>query len=61
MNNKSDDAALLRVINTPRRGISDKTVAEIIRMARENNASVFAIIAEIYSGKLTGELIPRAI
>ena len=61
VNNKSDDAALLRVINTPRRGISDKTVAEIIRMARENNSSVFSIIAEIYSGKLTGELIPRAI
>jgi DNA helicase-2/ATP-dependent DNA helicase PcrA len=30
-------------------------------MARENNTSVFSIIAEIYSGKLTGELIPRAI
>ena len=61
VSNKSDDTALLRIINTPRRGISDRTVSEIIRLAREEGSTIFEIISLIKEEKIKTNLIPRAI
>ena len=61
VSNKSDDTALLRIINTPRRGISDRTVSEITRLAREEGSTIFEIISLIKEEKIKTNLIPRVI
>ena len=61
ISNKSDDAAILRIINTPRRGISDKTVSELVSLSKLNNICIFKIIQEICSGNINTGLTPRAL
>lgn len=53
--NRHDDAAFERVINTPTRGIGDKTLQQIRDTAREKNASLWAA-----AEKLAPDLPPRA-
>ena len=48
INNPADDISLLRVINTPKRGIGAKTISTIEEIAREKNISMFDAIT---SGK----------
>jgi len=43
--NSSDDMALKRIINTPRRGIGDTTVDTAGRIASERGCSIFGIIS----------------
>ncbi len=41
INNLKDDVSLLRIINVPRRGIGNKTVEDLIKLADSNNTSIF--------------------
>lgn len=41
LENPLDNDALLRIINTPRRGIGDKTINELVRYAESQGISVF--------------------
>ncbi|MGN1000888.1 MAG: ATP-dependent helicase [Bacilli bacterium] len=46
--NDKDDISLLRVINTPKRGIGNKTISNLINMANIENKSIYEVIS---SGK----------
>ena len=51
INNHYDDVSLLRVINSPKRGIGDKTIENITKIATEKGISLFEAID---SGKELG-------
>jgi len=57
VNNRSDDAALERIINNPPRGIGDKTLQEIRRRASQQQITMFNAVAEILA---SGDLSARA-
>lgn len=42
--NQSDDNSLLRVINTPKRGIGERTINNLIDIANKQNANIFDVI-----------------
>ena len=42
--NHNDDVSLRRIINEPRRGIGEKTIASLEKMAQINNTSMFDVI-----------------
>ena len=44
INNQKDDVSLLRIINTPRRGIGDKTIENLTELAAQNNTSLYEAI-----------------
>ncbi|MBQ8219301.1 MAG: UvrD-helicase domain-containing protein, partial [Bacilli bacterium] len=44
INNNFDDVSLLRVINTPKRGIGEKTLSNLADKANSNNCSLFEAI-----------------
>ena len=44
INNNDDDVSLLRVINTPKRGIGDKTIENLTNVATEKGISLFEAI-----------------
>ena len=44
INNHKDDVSLLRVINTPKRGIGEKTLDNITSVASDNNISIYEAI-----------------
>ncbi|MBQ2872875.1 MAG: UvrD-helicase domain-containing protein [Bacilli bacterium] len=44
INNQDDDVSLLRVINTPKRGIGDKTLENLANVANINGTSLFESI-----------------
>lgn len=44
INNHDDDVSLLRIINTPKRGIGDKTIENITNKATEKGISMFEAI-----------------
>jgi DNA helicase-2/ATP-dependent DNA helicase PcrA len=46
MANHDDDISLLRIINTPRRGVGKKTLEELNRLARDKGLSVYSAIQE---------------
>ena len=46
--NDKDDISLLRVINTPKRGIGNKTISKLVNMANIENKSIYEVIS---SGK----------
>ena len=46
INNPRDDASLLRVINTPTRGIGRRTLDELRRLARDSEVSMFDAIQQ---------------
>jgi DNA helicase-2/ATP-dependent DNA helicase PcrA len=50
--NRHDDAAFERVVNTPTRGIGDKTVSAARDYARENNASLWHAAHKVVEDKL---------
>ena len=54
--NPLDNDAILRVINTPKRGIGDKTIKELVDYAAKNSISVFDSLFELGSLPL-GETI----
>ncbi len=45
--NPDDDLALLRVINTPKRGIGDGTIARLTEYASEHQMSLFAVMQDV--------------
>ena len=59
INNHKDDVSLLRIINTPKRGIGEKTIDNLTNAAIENNTSLFEAISsgkELEFKKLIEEL-----
>jgi ATP-dependent DNA helicase UvrD/PcrA len=54
VNNPHDYAAFSRVVNTPARGIGDKTLAELERIALETNSSVWGAM----NSSIEQELLP---
>lgn len=59
INNHKDDVSLLRVINTPKRGIGEKTLDNLSNIAMENNTSIYEAISsgkELEFKKLIEEL-----
>ncbi len=52
VHNPGDPMALRRVLNVPPRGIGDKTVGELERVARERGVSLYAALAEIVDDAL---------
>ena len=48
INNICDDVSLLRIINTPKRGIGDKTIENLTNIANDENKCIFDVIS---SGK----------
>jgi DNA helicase II / ATP-dependent DNA helicase PcrA len=57
VNNPHDYAAFSRVVNTPARGIGEKTLGELERLALETNSSVWTAMGSAIEQKL---LSPRA-
>lgn len=51
--NQQDEEAFKRIINLPKRGIGDQTVAKIVVTAAENNKSIWDIVSDI-SHYITG-------
>jgi len=51
--NQQDEEAFKRIINLPKRGIGDTTIAKISVTAAENNVSIWDVVSNIqqYSGK----------
>jgi DNA helicase-2/ATP-dependent DNA helicase PcrA len=47
--NQKDEEAFKRIINQPKRGIGDTTVAKIIVTASENQMSVWDVVSDIFS------------
>lgn len=59
INNHKDDVSLLRVINTPKRGIGEKTLDNLTDIATENGTSIYEAITsgkELEFKKLIEEL-----
>jgi len=52
MENRSDDAAFERVVNTPTRGIGDRTVQAVRDHARERSLSLWGAASELINEKL---------
>jgi DNA helicase II / ATP-dependent DNA helicase PcrA len=53
--NRHDDAAFERAVNTPTRGIGDRTLDELRRRARQDGSSMWeAVLNEIATGSLAG-------
>jgi DNA helicase-2/ATP-dependent DNA helicase PcrA len=53
----SDDLALERIINTPKRGIGDSTITNIRNIAIEQNTSLFAAVEQmLLSGGFKGKM-----
>jgi DNA helicase II / ATP-dependent DNA helicase PcrA len=57
VNQPSDDLALERIINVPKRGLGDKAVAKVQMLARANNTALLTAAAQILD---TDELTPQA-
>src|SRR5690606_31400284 len=47
--NPNDEEALLRVINEPARGIGDKTLADLIQVARDRQVPLWSVIGDVDS------------
>lgn len=49
----SDDLALMRIINVPRRGLGNKTMDTIVQRARETGKTMYEVIRDekVVSGK----------
>ncbi|MDG5766398.1 UvrD-helicase domain-containing protein [Balneolales bacterium ANBcel1] len=57
--NPHDTESLLRVINEPARGVGEKSIADLIRLAAENDRSVWDVIQEVESSGIYKPAIPR--
>ncbi len=47
ISNPDDNVSLLRIINTPRRGIGSKTVEILVGASEESNTSIYSLISKI--------------
>jgi len=56
--NPDDDMNVLRIINTPRRGIGKKTVEAIVATARERNCSLYSALGALHGSAASGAVIP---
>lgn len=63
ISNPQDQEALLRIINVPRRGISDKTLDLLTQYNRKQDESLFTVLQKVSSKELSfgDELSDRAI
>ncbi|EKE21181.1 MAG: hypothetical protein ACD_7C00316G0001 [uncultured bacterium] len=61
INNLKDQEALLRIINVPRRGISNKTVEALTNHSKENQISVWNLLDKINSDNNMLNLQPKAV
>jgi len=60
IDNPDDDVNLLRIINTPRRGVGKTTLEVIVNLAREKGYSLYSAVSEIVfspQGESVGEKI----
>ncbi|MGB9691055.1 MAG: ATP-dependent helicase [Candidatus Sumerlaeaceae bacterium] len=51
--NPHNTLSLLRIVNTPKRGLGDKTIEKLLRAARERNISLFAAMEQAAQGNIT--------
>jgi DNA helicase-2/ATP-dependent DNA helicase PcrA len=58
--NPDDDVSLMRVINVPTRGIGQRTLDELTRVARDHDVSMFAAIGMIAQARDQGQSGPFA-
>ena len=66
--NPNDDVSLARVVNVPARGIGQRTVDELTRLARDSGVSMYAAIEQIGQGdqrdqegqKISATFAPRS-
>ena len=56
--NQDDNAALLRIINTPRREIGPKSLASLAQLAKEGDGSLFGAL---FDDRLPDVVTPRAV
>ncbi len=49
INNTDDEIRLRRIINTPRRSIGDRTVNEIVKVAEQENRTLYSVMKDIES------------
>jgi DNA helicase-2/ATP-dependent DNA helicase PcrA len=50
--NRDDDSALERVVNTPTRGIGDKTLESLRQLARDQQMSMWRVLQQVIAQKL---------
>ncbi|MDR0316739.1 MAG: UvrD-helicase domain-containing protein, partial [Treponema sp.] len=53
--NPNDDISLLRIINTPRRGIGKTTITELNNLARKNHFSIWDALARLNHARTSGQ------
>ena len=58
--NPNDDIALSRVVNVPARGIGRRTLDDLVRLARDSGASMFAAIEAAAGSDGGGAFAPRS-
>ena len=56
--NPTDDVALARVINVPSRGIGQRTLDDLNRLARDSGSSAFSVIEAVAESREQGEQSP---
>lgn len=59
--NPKDEEALLRIINVPRRGISDTFLDEITKMNRSQNIALWVLLEEIANGRILFTHHPKGV
>jgi DNA helicase-2/ATP-dependent DNA helicase PcrA len=52
INNRNDDASFERVVNTPTRGVGDRTVDKIRELAREKDCSLWQAAQDLFADKV---------
>jgi len=58
--NPDDDISLLRIINTPRRGIGKTAIGTLSEIAKKNHISIWAALARVNYNKSQGQLFQDA-
>jgi len=61
ISNQKDQEALLRIINVPRRGISDKSIEALNNFSKKTKKSIWDILLKIHQDKIDINLQSRAL